>query len=45
MQKNLSEYQDVMDKLTVAGKIMDSTLNSQSYDENSDKGVILIEGP
>ena len=39
MQKNLHEYQDAMDKLTVAGKMMDNTLNSQTYDENQDKGV------
>jgi len=39
MQKGLSEYQDVMDQLTVAGKIMDNNLNQQTYDESSDKGV------
>jgi charged multivesicular body protein 1 len=39
MQKDLYNWQETMDKLAVAGKIMDNNLNQQSYDEGSDKGV------
>ena len=37
--KDLGKYQKAMDELMIAGKVMDSTLNANNYDEASDTGV------
>jgi len=39
LSNNLGEYQKAMDQLTIAGKIMDSAMNQNNYDEASETGV------